>query len=481
VYVKQSENVSISTAYPNPLHHRYMGVKGIVKRKMERARFSAMLALCMKRACSVECQRVARLVGNVDNDAVQFAFQTAEEFNKLLKIQDDEELETISVEKLRAKGRAIGSSEHGLQGMDGINIEQLCTFFSKYDANGDGMVDLEEFRIMVRTSRLAANLFTGSEDLECLTVKQMEALLLFDDWPTKHEGPGDVGENEGLGGLVSLVRNARKDQVETAETGQVGESPEHADRRYALEDRDDPRVAEIDALVAELSEHAYPTWREDVKMAERIFLEAPDELPAWLERMRIKNLSKKVKLEQVLQLSERLTDASIIAIPPQHWNQAEQASKSDVETKSPDEGGGAECPPAPRQELTEEEAAARKESAILRRLGFIFIAYRANYWWWEGVEMFRKFLMTWSSFPTSLYRFPFPCRLAPPPLLPCLCVSLLFLGSLQLCTVSCFTSRSGYPRHTHAFPRVPAPRTRTRLPTPTPALRGARVGVSMVR
>jgi hypothetical protein len=59
----------------------------------------------------------------------------------------------------------------------------------------------------------------------------MEALLLFDDWPKKHEGPGDVGENEGLGGLVSLVK---KDQVETAETGQVGESPEHADRRYAL-------------------------------------------------------------------------------------------------------------------------------------------------------------------------------------------------------------------------------------------------------
>jgi len=421
-----------------------MGVKGIVKRKMERARFSAMLSLFMKRACSVECQRVARLVGNVDNDAEQFAFQTAEEFKKLLKIQDDEELETISVEKLRAKGRAIGSSEIGLQGMDGTNIEHLCTFFAQYDANGDGKVDLEEFRIMVRTSRLAANLFTGSEDLECLTVKQMEALLLFDDWPTKHEGPGDVGENEGLGGLVSLVK---KEQVETAETGQVGESPEHADRRYALEDRDDPRVAEIDALVAELSEHAYPTWREDVKMAEHIFLEAPDELPAWLKRMRIKNLSKKMKLERVLQLSERLTNDSIIAIPPQHWNQAEPASKSDVETKTPDEGGGAECPPAPRQELTEEEAAARKESAILRRLGFIFIAYRANYWWWEGVEMFRKFLMTWSSFPNPLYRFPFPCRLAPPPLLPCLCVSLLFLGSLQLCTVSCFTSRQG----THAI------------------------------
>jgi hypothetical protein len=118
--------------------------------------------------------------------------------------------------------------------------------------------------------------------------------------------------------------------------------------------------------------------------------------------MRIKNLSKNVKLERVLQLAERLTIDAIIAIPPQHWNQAEQASNSDVKTKTPEEGGGAESPPLPRRELTEEEAAARKESAILRRLGFIFIAYRADYWWWEGVEMLRKFLMTWSSFPIPL-------------------------------------------------------------------------------
>jgi hypothetical protein len=46
---------------------------------------------------------------------------------------------------------------------------------------------------MVRTSSHKAKLFTGSEDLERLSVKQMDALLLYNDWPAKHQGPGDIG------------------------------------------------------------------------------------------------------------------------------------------------------------------------------------------------------------------------------------------------------------------------------------------------
>jgi hypothetical protein len=149
-----------------------------------------MLALFTRRACSVECQRIARLVGHVDHDPALFAVQTEEQFKNLVKIQDNAELSTIVVEKLRAKSRALNSFE---QGMDGTNIEQLCFFFETFDANGDGAVDLDEFRIMVRTSRRAANLFTGSEDLGRLSVEQMEGLLMYDDWPTKYEGLSDTG------------------------------------------------------------------------------------------------------------------------------------------------------------------------------------------------------------------------------------------------------------------------------------------------
>ena len=130
----------------------------------------------------------------------------------------------------------------------------------------------------------------------------------------------DAGENEGLGGLVAVVE---KDvTVKQTKTEEGDESQEHLDRRYALLDRDDPRLAELDAMVAEVKEHApdgtypYATWREDVQMAEHIFLETPDELPAWLDRMRIKNMSKERKLERVLELAEQLVKDAIIAIPP---------------------------------------------------------------------------------------------------------------------------------------------------------------------
>ena len=111
--------------------------------------------------------------------------------------------------------------------------------------------------------------------------------------------------------------------VRQTKTEEGDESQEHIDRRYALLDRDDPRLAELDAYVAEVKQNApdgtypYATWREDVQMAEHIFLDTPDELPAWLDRMRIKNMSKETKLERVLELAEQLVKDAIIAIPPE--------------------------------------------------------------------------------------------------------------------------------------------------------------------
>ena len=171
-----------------------------------------------------------------------------------------------------------------------------------------GEVDLDEFRNAIRTCRAATNLFTGSEELSRLTEKQMVALLLYDDWPQRHEGPSDVGESEGLGGLMEHVQKDHK-VVEEEEEGE--ESEEHADRRHALSPNgprsEFPLLVELDALSAEIQElekkgelTGYPEWRDDVKQAENIFLEQPDELPTWLDRMRTKRLSKTMKYHKVV-------------------------------------------------------------------------------------------------------------------------------------------------------------------------------------
>ncbi len=478
---------------------------------------------------------------NLDNEEFGKAFElmglklAPNDRDELFKNFDVDGSGTVDLKEFSQMAKTyLGSSEQEQQViMDGTNIEQLCFFFEKFDENGDGEVDLEEFRTMVKISRQAANLFTGSEDLRHLSEKQMEALLLYDDWPVRHAGPSDKPEND-LGGLLSLVAKDVKgtgpvltfelldtkgsgeitkaeynkgfDLINQNKSGFITESEfskvssvwieavklldkdgdgkisrsewnagfalfdkdgdgkitkdefylvsestqdqeEDADRRNALQDRVDPLVAEIDALIDELEKHPYPylTWKEDVKKAEHIFLRKPEQLPAWLARMRIKNLSKREKRERVQALANKLVRDAIIAIPPGQWtSEVQEASEIVVETKDPEEGGGAESPPGPKKEVTEDEEEAQKESAILRRLGFIFIAYRIEYWWWEGMEMFRKFLMTWSSLSTALSAPPFPSRLAPPcpasP--PALLVRLtLFWGSSQLCDASCFTSR----------------------------------------
>jgi hypothetical protein len=87
---------------------RFMHIKSIVKEKMNSAKVEAMLALFMRRACSTQTQRVARLVGNTDNDPEEFARQSEIEFRKFLKLQGDDRLEVLVIERLRLVDAGLG-------------------------------------------------------------------------------------------------------------------------------------------------------------------------------------------------------------------------------------------------------------------------------------------------------------------------------------------------------------------------------------
>ena len=101
---------------------RYMHIRKIVKEKMDAAKVASMLALFMRRACSVECQRVARLVGNVDSTPEEFDRQSKSEFSKLLALQGDTGSTTLVVDRLRSM-----QDREGTQGMEGITMNELVS------------------------------------------------------------------------------------------------------------------------------------------------------------------------------------------------------------------------------------------------------------------------------------------------------------------------------------------------------------------
>ena len=194
------------------------------RRKMERKRLVARARAC---ACSCTClvthkhthtNQILETFNKIDDDGNMQLDN--EEFGKafalmglklasnnrdeLFKKFDVDGSGTVDLNEFRQMVKTyLDSSEQEQQVMmDGTNIEQLCFFFEKFDENGDGEVDLEEFRVMIKTSRQAANLFTGSEDLQHLSERQMEGLLLYDDWPARHAGP-DIGTHVCLGVCLS--------------------------------------------------------------------------------------------------------------------------------------------------------------------------------------------------------------------------------------------------------------------------------------
>jgi hypothetical protein len=288
----------------------------------------------------------------------------------------------------------------------GIHLQ--CTFLEQFDTNGDGNVNLDQFRAMIRTARevgvvcslhaatldgelrvtsvldsplitpchrpQATSLFTGSEELAHLSNAQMNALLLYDDWPEKHIGPGDVEEGEGLGGLFKLVSKEHVKSEEAVKDEE--ETEEHADRRRALEPggtRDEYKgLVELDEVIREIQEMKkagelwwYPEWESDKTQAEHIFLESPDELPAWLDRMRVKKRSESEKRIEVVDLAEELVKDAVIAVPPQTW----KIEFADV---------------VMNQDTSKEPT---QEELLFFRLGFIFMAYRVDFWFWESIEV----------------------------------------------------------------------------------------------
>ena len=68
---------------------RYAGIVEVAREKIQAAEFYAMLSLFMKIHTSIEVQRFARLVGNVNGDETEFQRQCERQYKLLLALQGD--------------------------------------------------------------------------------------------------------------------------------------------------------------------------------------------------------------------------------------------------------------------------------------------------------------------------------------------------------------------------------------------------------
>jgi len=418
---------------------RFAGIICVTKKKVEKAQFHAALGLFMKLYVTTEMHRFARLVGNVDDNEEEFLRQAKEEFDRLLAVQGDGS-DQLDLEKMRNIAREADAATKDPSTREStiaktstfdrlfkrlpsvttklarspsktmptasarMEVESqahmvAATFLSivkslqLFDANGDGKTNFLEFCAMIKEARSKTNLFTGTEDLDSLSEIQLQELLIFNAWPTNHRGPGDLVDREGIGGLVEIVNKHK--QGENYEN----DPEERAARKLALAsgDRTDPELVKIDAAAQQMEEReksghmcgSYTSlghkgsqlrrissgvgsvvgWRADIKKAEALYIEKPAEVNAFVEKMSIKELPMEEKRKLVRQLIHRLIKDDVTAIPPLVW-QSTSAENED------------------------EDAEISEDERIMNRFGFIFVAYRVEWWWWESVEMLRKLLMT---------------------------------------------------------------------------------------
>ena len=244
-------------------------------------------------------------------------------------------------------------------------------------ANGDGEVDFSEFFALIKDVRAKANLFTGSEEIKTLSEAQMVALVTFDRWPSKQAGDQIIGGLQGFTKLATIHLQSDNENDKDAE--------ERAERQANIEDggdRSDPELVKIDDLKQELLQREQDKqmsewyqcpehgWRFDIAKAESIYVENPQAVEPFLENMRIKNLPAEGKRAKVLELAHRLIEEAVTAIPHLMWSKSSGEGKED------------------------ENSEPSKEELIVNRFGFLFVAYRVKFWWWEAMEMFRKLIMT---------------------------------------------------------------------------------------
>jgi hypothetical protein len=368
---------------------RYNNIAKIVADKVDKAYFDAMLALYCKRACPLEAQCFARLVGSADKetDLEEFKRQARHAFQKIIRqqqkwgIEPEKGKEELLLDKLLA--RVIDQRQNANQNqeakesggepaMTGVSLFDLCSYMKKHDENGDGSIDFDEFLVMIEEARSLANIFTGSEKAppldealdqsETLSDFQIETLLLY-PWPKAHDSSGQ-DELDGLGGLATFVKGSigKKNEKDFSKNPNMMDAME--DRRANIStldgtwplkpdfNRQDQQLVTIADMVDVLKKleknkqlpswYQKHDWKEDIREALQLYIEdtngrtpsepnAPSEkLKPMLNAIKVRIMSQKEKLEALYYQARRLIKEGVTAIPPLVWSKHGEDDEHDI-------------------------------------------------------------------------------------------------------------------------------------------------------
>lgn len=154
-------------------------------------------------------------------------------------------------------------------------------------------------------------------------------------------------------------------------------------------DRSDPKLVELDSLAAELEDrerrgllaeaHFDPDWRTELGEGEEIFVRNPDGMEHFLKKMRTRMLMKYERAEKVCQLADKLLQDRVIAVPLQVW-QHDAHTQMCTHCSDENEGNGARSLQIWKESDADPDKEPEPEEILINRLGFIFLAYRVEFW-----------------------------------------------------------------------------------------------------
>jgi hypothetical protein len=318
------------------------GIPKLVRLKLEKARFLGMLNFRHRQLNSMTRELCVFAVGNSIHDdefrrRVQYIFDSG--LSDLFTTDKETGEQVLSHFNLR---KAIAA----LCDVDMVNVPRgdVHDLLERYDTNLNGL-DLQEFTDMLQDLIDTRTLLTDFESLETLTLPQLLALRAH-DWDLP---------------VYDIYRQRDDDHSELEDE----EALEEYERILEAKEKAERQRIKREASMAKQKAKIFFSLKREEKTSVNSELELEEEEKYLPIRDRIaalarENMSKSELLDWVKFQAEKLDRQGKILIEPRTW----APTSSDSEKKA------------------------------IQYLGFLFVNYRVDTWWFEVVIMFHKLFMT---------------------------------------------------------------------------------------